>query len=204
MIGYLHGTLLDIEEQGCTLLTASGVGYELFLTGPALQRLPEPGGEISFHVQMVQRDDGPELYGFADRREKKTFELLTSVSKLGPRTALSILSVFAPEDIGDIVAREDSRSLSRVQGIGPKSAKRMIWELKEKLGQEPNRAFFQASPQQREQSAPFSDALSGLVNLGYSQEMAAPVLRKVLQEEPDLMTEEAIRRGLQRLSRDSA
>lgn len=202
MIGYLQGKLLDVEQEGCTVLTPSGVGYELYLTRPTLQRLPEPGSEIAFHVRPVYKDDGPELYGFADRREKRSFALLTGVSKLGPRTALAILSVFDPEEIGEIVAREDAKALTRVQGIGPKSAKRIVWELKEKLGNDTVSAGFAAAPGEEKPGAatPFSEALSGLVNLGYSEDEAVPVLKEILNQEPDLMAEEAIRSSLQRLA----
>ena len=202
MIAYLQGTLLDANEDGCTVLTPSGVGYELFLTRPALQRLPQPGGETAFHVHAVYRDDGPELYGFAERREKKSFSLLTSVSKLGPRTALAILSTFDPEKIGDIVAREDAKALTRVQGIGPKSAKRIVWELKDKLGHDLSTAGFAAAPSEARsrEATPFSEALSGLVNLGYSEDEAAPVLKEILNQDPELMAEEAIRSGLKRLA----
>lgn len=202
MIAYLQGTLLDADEDGCTVLTASGVGYELSLTRPALQRLPEPGREVAFYVNAVYRDDGPELFGFTERREKKSFSLLTSVSKLGPRTALAILSAFDPEEIGDIVAREDAKALTRVQGIGPKSARRIVWELKDKLGHDLSSAAFAPVPGEgrAREATPFSEALSGLVNLGYSEEEAAPVLKEILSQDPELMAEEAIRSGLQRLA----
>ena len=202
MIGYLQGTLLEVEQEGCTVLTPSGVGYELFLTRPALQRLPEPGEKVSFYVRAVYKDDGPELFGFSERREKRSFALLTSVSKLGPRTALAILSAFDPEEIGDIVAREDARALTRVQGIGPKSARRIVWELKDKLGHDLSTAGFAAAPGEAEtrEATPFSEALSGLVNLGYSENEAAPVLKEILHQDPELMAEEAIRSGLQRLA----
>ncbi len=202
MIGYLQGKLLDVEQEGCTVLTPSGVGYELHLTRPALQRLPEPGNEVAFYVRAVYKDDGPELYGFADRREKRSFSQLTGVSKLGPRTALAILSAFDPEEIGDIVAREDAKALTRVQGIGPKSAKRIVWELKEKLGDDTVSAGFTAAPGEgkRGSSTPFSEALSGLVNLGYSEDDVVPVLKEILNQDPELMAEEAIRSSLQRLA----
>mgnify|MGYP000358997779 CR=1 FL=1 len=202
MIGYMQGKLLDVEQEGCTVLTPSGVGYELYLTRPALQRLPEPGDEVAFHVRAVYKDEGPELYGFAERREKRSFALLTSVSKLGPRTALAILSAFDPEEIGDIVAREDAKALTRVQGIGPKSARRIVWELKDKLGHELSTAgFAPATGETRTREAtPFSEALSGLLNLGYSEDEAAPVLKEILSQDPELMAEEAIRSSLRRLA----
>ncbi|MEF8824426.1 MAG: Holliday junction branch migration protein RuvA [Desulfohalobiaceae bacterium] len=202
MIGYMQGKLLDVEQEGCTVLTPSGVGYELYLTRPALQRLPEPGNEVAFYVRAVYKDDGPELYGFADRREKRSFSQLTGVSKLGPRTALAILSAFDPEEIGDIVVREDAKALTRVQGIGPKSAKRIVWELKEKLGNDTVSAGFTAAPGEERPGAatPFSEALSGLVNLGYSEDDVVPVLKEILNQDPELMAEEAIRSSLQRLA----
>src|SRR6056297_2168905 len=136
MIGYLHGILLETRGNGCLLLTSGGVGYTVQLAGPVLERLPEPGQELSLYVHTVVREDALELYGFPSRAEQETFAQLIAVSKLGPKTALAILAVFDPQELGQVVHTENVQSLSRVPGIGPKSAKRIIWELRDKLSAE--------------------------------------------------------------------
>ena len=200
MIGYIRGEIQDIEAESCTVLTSGGVGYVLHLPGSALERLPSPGQEIGFYVKTVLREEAIELYGFSTKQERQVFTLLVSISKLGPKTALAILSTFSPDTLSDIVLREDSKALTRVQGIGPKSAKRILWELKEKLGAE------RIAPESGErapaqQGTVYHDALSGLLNLGYAEEEVGPTLRQALEEDPDLLVEEAIRQALKRLSR---
>jgi Holliday junction DNA helicase RuvA len=199
MIGYIRGEIQDVEADSCTVLTSGGVGYVLHLPGSALERLPRAGEETSFYVKTVLREEAIELYGFSTKQERQVFTRLVSLSKLGPKTALAILSTFNPDTLSDIVLREDSKALTRVQGIGPKSAKRILWELKEKLGAE------RIAPGSGERTAArqgsvYNDALSGLLNLGYAEEEAGPTLKQVLEEDPDLMVEEAIRLALKRLS----
>lgn len=199
MIGYLHGTILEVRSTSCLLLTPGGVGYVVQVAGPVLERLPEPGQEISLYVHTVVREDALELYGFPSRSEQETFSQLIAVSKLGPKTALAILAVFDPQELSQVVHTDDAQSLTRVPGIGPKSAKRVIWELKDKLLAAPA-ASEAAGPAQTGHSI-FSDALAGLTHLGYTESEVRPLLSSVLEQEPEMMTGEAIRAVLKRMAR---
>ncbi|MDZ7759447.1 MAG: Holliday junction branch migration protein RuvA [Desulfovermiculus sp.] len=200
MIGYLHGTLLEARSTSCLLLTPGGVGYTVQAAGPVLERLPEPGHELSLYVHTVVREDALELYGFPSRVEQETFTQLIAVSKLGPKTALAILAVFDPQELSQVVRTEDVQALTRVPGIGPKSAKRVIWELKDKLQAVPADYQVQATAVPGGQSI-FSDALAGLVHLGYAESEVRSVLSSVLDEEPEMMAGEAIRAVLKRMAR---
>ncbi len=200
MIGYLQGTVLEVRSTSCLLLTPGGVGYIVQIAGPVLERLPQAGQELSLYVHTVVREDALELYGFPSRAEQETFVQLIAVSKLGPKTALAILAVFDPQELSQVVHTEDIQALTRVPGIGPKSAKRVIWELKDKLLAAPASSPQAGSPVQAEHSV-FSDALAGLTHLGYTESEVRPVLHSVLEEEPEMMAGEAIRAVLQRMAR---
>jgi Holliday junction DNA helicase RuvA len=198
MIGYLQGTVLEYRTGGCTVLTPGGVGYAVHVPASVLDEMPPRGERVDLYVHTVVREDAIDLYGFSTRRQQETFVLLVSVSKLGPKTALAMLSTFDPDNLGNIVYREDYRSLTRVPGIGQKSAKRIIWELKDKLSEADS--YGAGSEREERPSSTFSDALAGLLNLGYHESEARPVLNEILGSEPDLMVGEAIRAALKRLS----
>ncbi len=198
MINYLQGILLERRIEGCTLLTPGGVGYELRLPAGALERLPETGQEVGLYVRTLVREDAIELFGFSDKDEQDVFSLLISVSKLGPKIALAILSTFDPQSLRETVVREDAQALTRVPGIGQKSAKRLIWELKDKFqGWGPEVSGLGKSSGTRQTT--FSDALAGLVNLGYKEGEIRSVLSQVLEQDPDLIVGEAIRAVLRQL-----
>ena len=130
MIAYLRGELLEKYPRGALVLTAGGVGYALSLTAPAVAGLPLVGSEVSLYVHVQTREDGAELFGFCDPVEREAFRALISVPKLGPKTAMAMLSNFSVPQLVQIAAREDVAALSQVPGIGKKSAQRMILELK--------------------------------------------------------------------------
>lgn len=200
MIAYLQGTLFEIHSDSCIVLTQAGVGYHLQVPASVLDRLPTSGKEVSFYVHTIVKEDAIELYGFLNKQEQETFSLLVSVSKLGPKTALSMLSTFEPSRLGEIIVNEDHRSLTMVPGIGLKSAKRIVWELKEKFsGSSPSSLY--GPVEHTEQNSTYHDALAGLLNLGYREEEVKPVLIEVLKKDPDLLVEEVIRAVLKWMSK---
>jgi holliday junction DNA helicase RuvA len=198
MIAYLHGKVVGTSGRSCILLTPGGVGYEVFLTEPLLLTLADPGPETTLFVQTVVREDAIDLYGFATKAERDTFALLLSIHQLGPRTSLAVLSLYDPQTLERIVAEENVGALVRVPGIGEKTSKRLIWDLRDKLrktvgqraGAKPGIAT----------ASVFDDVLAALVNLGYRDDEAAFVLRGVLKEEPDLDVEGAIRAALKAMA----
>ena len=198
MINFLQGILFERRFEGCTLLTPGGVGYELKMPAGGLERLPETGQELSLYVRTLVKEDAIELFGFLAQEEQEVFSLLISVSKLGPKTALAILSTFDPQSLRETVLREDIPALTRVPGIGQKSAKRLIWELKDKFEGWVPEAPRSGRPSGGRQTT-FSDALAGLLNLGYKDGEVRSTLAQVLEQDPDLIVGEAIRAVLRQL-----
>ncbi len=199
MIAYLEGRLAEVAEQAVVLVTPGGVGYEVFLPVHTLSRLPEKGGELAVFTFTVVREDALELYGFQTWDERQTFSVLISISKVGAKTALGILSQFRPDELRQVVAQEDVLALTRVSGIGKKSAQHIFLELKYKLKVEsvPGGAVLNGGAP----GALYRDALAGLTNLGYSEDEAGPVLKTVLRDEPDLDVGSALRAALKALAK---
>jgi holliday junction DNA helicase RuvA len=198
MIAYLHGKVVSTSVRSCILLTPGGVGYEVFLTEALLgefRDMAEPEPETTLFVQTVVREDALDLYGFAAKAERDTFALLLSIHQLGPRTSLAVLSLYDPETLEQIVAEENVGALVRVPGIGEKTAKRLVWDLRDKLRKTVGLRTGPAKPAVSARTL-YDDVLAGLINLGYREDEAASVLRGVLKEEPDLDVEGAIRAAL--------
>lgn len=202
MIAYIKGQLQSSWEGACIVSTNSGLGYEILLPLHACASLPEIGGEVEFYLSLVTREDAQELFGFPTLEEKRTFEILIDISRVGARTALAMLSVFRPADLYGIAQGGDFRKLASVPGIGLKTAQHIFLELKYKLKKP---GFIMAEAGSTAVSSPassvFTDALAALTNLGYQEEECAPGLRAILQEEPDLDTASAIRQMLKDLAR---
>ncbi|MDD4952726.1 MAG: Holliday junction ATP-dependent DNA helicase RuvA [Desulfovibrionaceae bacterium] len=199
MIAYLEGTLLAATDKAMIVLTKGGVGYEVFASTPVLASLPAKGGELAVYVHTRVLEGGLELYGFGTLDELNFFRTLISIEKLGPKKALAILSRFNPGDLREIAWREDAAALASVPGIGPKSSRQILWFLKEKVhgpaGPETGRPPTEGGAQ-----GEFMDALAGLANLGYSDDEVRPLLREVMEPEPDLDAASAIRMVLKKIA----
>lgn len=200
MIAYLEGRLLEISGKTCLLVTEGGVGYEVFMPSSALANLPALGGQAALFVHTVIREDAIDLYGFLSSEDREVFRTLISIDKLGPKKALAILAQFTPEHLREIAFREDDAALATVPGIGPKSARQILWFLKDKvekikgpLGKAPKGAAARPADE-------YLDALAGLKNLGYSEEEVRPMLQEIFGEEPDQDAAGAIRAALKRIA----
>lgn len=204
MIAYVTGTVVAKGEASCVVLTPGGVGYEVGLTVHCAASLPKIGGPVEFFVQTIVREDALELYGFSTWDERETFATLLSITKLGPKTALAMLSVYTPDDLRRIVVGEDFMPLVQVPGIGKKSAQRIFIELKYKLeaggvGPAPSLPNLDGKA-----VSAFRDALAGLTNLGYDDGEARGVLEAVFAAEPDLDVAGALRAALKHISKARA
>jgi Holliday junction DNA helicase RuvA len=197
MIAYVEGRIAEITADGCVLVTSGGVGYEVFLPGHVLAKLPGRGEAAHFHTSAVVREDALELYGFADWDEREVFLLLTSITRIGAKTALSILTVYRPDDLRRLVLEEDVAALTRVPGIGKKTAQQLFLELKYKLKVDGAAAIPAAGPA----GGVARDAVAGLVNLGYDEGDAARVVKQVLAEEDDLDVGGTLRAALKALAK---
>lgn len=200
MIAYIEGRLAQTFGNACVVVTEGGVGYEIGLPTHTLAHLPEKGGAVAFHTSLSVREDALELYGFETWDERQTFEVLITISKVGARTALSVLSLYRPDDLRRLVLDDDVTGLTRVSGIGKKTAQHIFLELKYKLKVDDMPAASALSGGVSPGSV-FRDVLDGLSNLGYGEEEAAPVIKKVLHDEPDLDVSGTLRAVLKAMAR---
>lgn len=197
MIAYLEGTILEKWEDACIILVGGGVGYEVRLPSHTWAELPERGGPMALHIGHVVREDAQDLYGFSTFEERRTFEILLSISRVGARTALAILSLFRPDDLHRLVLDDDALSLTRVPGIGKKTAQQIFLELKYRLKADGGPSVGGGTPRP---ASVFRDVLDGLGNLGYAEEECLPVVKDVLAKEPDLDVAGALRAALKALA----
>jgi Holliday junction DNA helicase RuvA len=157
MIGSLRGRLFS-KKPSNIIVDVNGVGYEVNVPISLLSTLPNEGEEVFISIHTYVREDGIILFGFANEEERKLFKALISVSGIGPKIALSILSSMSSNDFLNALANEEVSLLVRIPGLGKKTAQRLILELKEKLPK---------STQAKDMG--FDDALSALINLGYKR-----------------------------------
>ena len=167
MIGIISGKLLTKSPE-YIVVEAGGVGYEVSVPISVLSELPDVGSDVVIYTHMNVRDDAIDLYGFLDAQVKRVFRMLLGVTGVGPRLALNILSGDSVEDFLRAIETEDTGFLTRLPGVGKKTAQRMIFELKEKL---PSSGV--------ERDRVYDDTLSALVNLGYKKTTAAQVLERL-------------------------
>ena len=175
MIGFLRGKVLHLLTDAC-LLDVGGVGYRVYITGATRSRL-KAGEEAAFFTHLSVREDALTLYGFYSQEEYNIFQLLISVSGIGPKVALGVLSAISVENLCRAIHGQQLATLTKLPGIGKKSAQRLILELKDKVGAESGAADeFDAGPLPPADDA-ISEATTALLALGYSAAEIAPVLR---------------------------
>ncbi len=179
MIGWLSGTLREIHE-GKAIVEASGVGYEVLLPASALSNLGTIGSKVEFYIHTHVREDGISLFGFLSSADKALFLLLITVSGVGAKTALSILSALPSSELIAAIRGGQVAKLKATPGIGKKTAERLIVELKDKL-ESLGPVHASAILAQRPLAAASSsdDLISALVNLGYRQSEAETAVARV-------------------------
>jgi holliday junction DNA helicase RuvA len=171
MIAHLRGKLIARHPNQAIIETA-GVGYEVVISVPTFSDLPPLGSEVALHIHTHVREDQLALYGFLRAEEKQLFEKLLTVSGIGPKLAITILSGMPADDMVNAIRGNDVTRLTKIPGIGKKTAERMTLELRDKLppvGEQASVAVASLSPVQ-------DDVLSALVNLGYQRPAAEKVL----------------------------
>jgi len=171
MIAHLRGKLLA-KHPNQAIVEAAGVGYDVTISVPTFSDLPAPGSEVALHIHTHVREDALALYGFLRPSEKVLFEKLLTVSGIGPKLAITILSGMAADEMVGAIHGNDVARLTRIPGIGKKTAERMVLELRDKLPQAAPTAITTAAPV----SAMEEDVLSALVNLGYQRAAAEKAL----------------------------
>lgn len=178
MIGYLRGNIRCFMNGYC-LLDVNGVGYRVFITESARGKLAI-GGEAEFFVHTSVREDAIQLYGFLSQHEYNLFQQLISVSGVGPKVAMGILSSITVEALCIAIRQKQSSVLTKLPGIGKKSAERLILELKDKLSADIGEMdiFSDENPEDILPGNFENEAAEALQSLGYSQQEIIPVLRK--------------------------
>jgi Holliday junction DNA helicase RuvA len=165
MIAHLRGRLLH-KQPNQAIVEAGGVGYDLTISIPAFSSLPDVGSEVSLHVHTHVREDALALFGFLTANEKQLFEKLISVSGIGPKLAITVLSGMTVDSIISAIRGNDLASLTKVPGIGKKTAERLVLELRDKL------EALSTAPAAKPATAVEDDVLSALLNLGYQRPLA--------------------------------
>ncbi|MGE4440063.1 MAG: Holliday junction branch migration protein RuvA [Desulfomicrobium sp.] len=192
MIAYLEGTVLRRDEESCVLLTSGGVGYQVHLATRGLADLADGSETARLFIHTLVREDALTLFGFSTWEERQAFVTLLAAPKLGPRTALAMLGCYGPAELAACIAREDVAALTRVPGIGAKTAKRLLLDLKDKLVSQPSLASSRTAPL----VSAASDCAAALVSLGYGRHEVDEVVRGVFENHPDLDAGSAIRQAL--------
>ena len=175
MIGSLYGKLEE-RTEGCAILNVGNVGYRVFLSSHTFDSLPELGTNVKFFTYLYVRENALALYGFLASEELKMFEHLISISGIGPKGALSVLSIASPKDLRIAIFSGDDKLLTKVSGIGKKTAQKIILELKGKIEGIEGEGRGDATPESLRER---QDAIDALHALGYSQHEAREALAQV-------------------------
>ena len=202
MFAYIKGKLEMKFQDYIVVEAGGGIGYKIFMSANAMQKIGEVGNEVKIYTYLRVREDDVSIYGFSSNEELRMFELLLSVSGIGAKSALTILSNIAPSKLALAVISNDVTTLKALPGIGAKSAARMVLELKDKLKTESSvstetlveveEAILEDNKQ--------SEAISALMVLGYTRKEVEQVFVKI-KEKDTLSVEELIRKALMLLAR---
>lgn len=195
MIGQLRGRLLRKKPQEL-LLDVGGVGYRVQIPLSTFYRLGEPGEEATLQVHTHVREDALALFGFLTEQEQELFQRLIDVSGVGPRVALAILSGIEAAELVDALRSGDLARLTRIPGVGKKTAERLVVELRDKMPV----VSAEARPAAPSASALKDDVLSALANLGYTRGHSERALERALRDSPDARFEDLLRLTLRRLA----
>jgi len=200
MITFLEGVLIEAFPTH-VVVNVQGVGYHVFIPLSSYDRLPAPGAQIKILTHLVVREDAHILYGFMSTGERDLFRLLVNhVSGIGPKTALDVLSGSSVMSFKAMVVENDVKSLSRIKGIGKKTAERIVVELKDKVGVAAAWEAASAAHAPSPQEARLNDAVLGLIALGYKQVDAHKALKEVIAVRgAEIETDELVRQALKLL-----
>lgn len=179
MFYHIKGALA-LKEPNIAVIDCGGVGYQLTVSTNTSSSLPQIGAEVKLFTHFAVREDAVELYGFGSIDEKNVFKMLISVSGVGPKAAMSILSTLPPEKLAVSVTCEDVKAISRAPGVGAKTAARIVLELKDKLAKEfGGEGIRQSDGGAVKMKGHFSEATDALLVLGYSRSEALSALRDI-------------------------
>ncbi len=199
MFAYIKGNL-EVKTRGYVVIDVNGVGYKIFMSETAIEKIGEIGENVKVHTYLRVREDDMSLYGFQTNEELRMFELLLQVSGIGAKSAITILSNITPSSFAIAVITNDVSKIKSLPGIGPKTAQRIILELKDKI--ETEEAISEDKSiditEQVADNEKISEAISALQVLGYSKKEIEKAIQKI---DNSLSVEEIIKIGLKNLAR---
>lgn len=181
MYAYIRGKLIQASAANI-IVEAGGIGYLILTPASLFARLPASGTEVMIYTSLQVREDSQALYGFLTVEERDLFEILISVSGIGPKTGLNTIGHLAPHELHEAVTQHDITRLCKVPGIGKKTAERLIIELRDKLASVSIISQFVINLPQNASTTKIRDAMGALINLGYNQIVAQKAIKKTLQE----------------------
>ncbi len=199
MIGWLSGQIVDKHQLGKLVVDVNGVGYDVETSLQTFFQLESHHGVIGLHIHTVVREDALLLYGFLDKLERALFRALIKVNGIGPKMAITILSSITPNEFIQCINQQNALYLTKLPGIGKKTAERLMIEMKDNIQQfspsEINRTTVKSISNVRDQD----EAISALVALGYKQQEAAKLISKI--DDGNKTCEQLIRQALQLLAK---
>ena len=199
MIAHLTGQLFRKSPQS-VIIEAGGIGYEVFVPLSTFYALPEQNERVSLHIYTHVREDTLSLFGFSSHLERDLFMLLISVSGIGPKLAVNILSGIGPQELLQAIALGNANRLKAIPGVGKKTAERIVLELKDKAARLGGKEIEVARPPVMTHDTLSSDALSALINLGYAPNAAKKAVDKAQQTVNNDSLEALIKEALRLLS----
>ncbi len=192
MIGYIEGKVIAKDDRGVIILTKSGVGYQVAVSRSSLENT-EMDFDCAFWIHTVVREDALDLFGFQNEDELKFFKMLTTISGIGPRSALNIMSLADLKTIVHAIANRDSGYLTKVSGIGKKNAEKIVLELSDKLD------AFLFEEHHTNSTSKETEAIEALEALGYNVRVTRDIVRNIGRDFDK--TEDIIRAALQQLGK---
>ena len=206
MIAHLNGRLLS-KEPNSVIVDVSGVGYEVSIPLSTFYELENEGSNVQLRIYTHVKEDALQLYGFKTERERSLFVNFISVSGIGPKIGIALLSGMSADELINSIKSNNLARLTLIPGVGRKTAERLIVDLREKMTAlaatqvEAETGTSTDTPVRSAEDDVRSQALSGLLNLGYQKSAAEKAIDSVLSEESDPTVESVLRRGLRKLAR---
>lgn len=197
MIGRLTGDVIERGLDGCCVLDVAGVGYEVFVPLRSVGRLPAQGATLHVHTHV--REEAFTLYGFETAGDRLAFRMLLGISNVGPKLAMAVLSELSSNDLRTVLAREDKARLSKISGVGKKTAERLVLELRDKadlLGTASSAGAISAPVAAAPASTRAGEAVAALVSLGFSKSEAELAVAKVAAKDESRPLEVVVRHAL--------
>jgi len=197
MIGWLNGRVVDKHQPGKLVVDVNGVGYDVETSLPTFFQVESEAGDVGLHIHTIVREDALLLYGFLDKQERGLFRSLIKVNGVGPKMAIAILSSISPDDFIQCIHQQNTELLTKLPGIGNKTAQRLVVEMKDSIQHLPNAAkqlekFVVSIPREQD------EAIKALESLGYKPQEAVKAINKV--DDGNKTCEQLIRQALQVLA----